>query len=1021
LADTFPGAIASDTYTSTTSGGASGNTASGSGILNEVLTLPVNSSVTYTVIAHIQSSATGSLGDTATVTSPPTATDPTSADNTATATVNLTPVADLSVSLTDTATGGVVPGTSLTYTITVNNTGPSDVTGATLSDTFPAAITGDTFTSTASGGATGNTASGSGNLSETLTLPAGSMVTYTVVAQISPAATGMLSNTATVTPPGTVSDPTSGDNSVTLTDPLVQTADLRATISDGASAVPGTNTTYTVVVTNNGPIAVSGATVTTALDLAIHGATYTRVLAGGATDTTPSGNGNINDSVTLPPLASITYTVTAPIDPAATGSLKSSATVAAPVGVTDPVPGNNSQQNTTPLIPTADLGITVDDMALTAVPGLSTTYKIVVTNHGPSAVTNATVTDSFPGTITAVSFTAVASGGATGFSASGTGNILDSSLVMPSTSTVTYTVVATINASATGTLSNTATAGVPAGVTDPNQTNNSKTDTDNLAPTVDLSISFDHSVTTAVPGAPLTYTLTVTNAGPSVATGALVKDVLPATITSASYTSTASGGATGNTAAGSGQILDTVNLAAGATLHYIVTANISSSATASLTTSASVTAPNTSIDTNPANNSDTETVALAPSADLRTTQTPPVITGNTLTYTVTVQNNGPSDSVGVVLTDTLPAGVSFVSATSPTTTPTFSGGLVTASFGTLAPGAMGQVIIVGTVTGTGTFTNQVATTAATPDPDPSDNTSSLPTTISASQIVLTAQPADVTAGTIENNVVVATFVDSGPAQPPSGYTATIDWGDGTAPTTGVVTLAGSTYAINGSHTYASPSRYTLTISVVRQSGGMASVMNPVTIGGLLDRFVLKANKDLAAVHVDPTTLLTEVLSLQHGSSTTLSLAKQIEGTSPARLVLISRLQRVLFRHAGGTKNLGKLLGKMTAHSSRAFVKAVYLDFLNRAPTGKEMRKAVRSLHLSASSYRRFLFNLVGSSQYLANVQRAAERLGRSFGSDALVRETSLRGAAGKELENGKEAEDGLLLQMRVTGSTNAVE
>lgn len=60
----------------------------------------------------------------------------------------------------------------------VTNAGPSDVSGAVVSDSFPARFTAVTFTATQSGGASGFTATGTGNISDTVALPASSHVTY---------------------------------------------------------------------------------------------------------------------------------------------------------------------------------------------------------------------------------------------------------------------------------------------------------------------------------------------------------------------------------------------------------------------------------------------------------------------------------------------------------------------------------------------------------------------------------------------------------------------------------------------------------------------------------------------------------------------------------------------------------------------------------------------------------------------------------------------------------------------------
>ena len=76
----------------------------------------------------------------------------------------------------------------MTYTIVASNAGPNGVTGATVTDTFPAALT-CTWTCVGAGGGT-CTASGSGNINDTVNLPAGGSVTYTANCTLSASATG---------------------------------------------------------------------------------------------------------------------------------------------------------------------------------------------------------------------------------------------------------------------------------------------------------------------------------------------------------------------------------------------------------------------------------------------------------------------------------------------------------------------------------------------------------------------------------------------------------------------------------------------------------------------------------------------------------------------------------------------------------------------------------------------------------------------------------------------------------------
>src|SRR5204863_476785 len=132
---------------------------------------------------------------------------------------------------------------------------------------------------------------------------------------------------------------------------------------------------------------------------------------------------------------------------------------------------------------TSDLSITKTDGVTSATPGGSVTYTITASNAGPDPATGATVADTFPASLPCT-WTCVGAGGGT-CTASGAGNIADP-VILPAGGSVTYTATCTIAASATGTLSNTATVTAMTGVTDPNLANNSATDTDTLTPQADL-------------------------------------------------------------------------------------------------------------------------------------------------------------------------------------------------------------------------------------------------------------------------------------------------------------------------------------------------------------------------------------------------------------------------------------------------------------------------------------------------------------------------------------------------------
>ena len=110
------------------------------------------------------------------------------------------------------------------------------------------------------------------------------------------------------------------------------------------------------------------------------------------------------------------------------------------------------------------------------------------------------------------------------------------------------------------------------------------------ATTADLSITKTDGVTSTNPGATLTYTITVSNAGPDAVTGATVVDTLPAGLTGTNLNTT-------------------VNLAPGASQVYTLTATVAASASLSVSNTATVAAPGVT-DAAPGNNSATDTDSI---------------------------------------------------------------------------------------------------------------------------------------------------------------------------------------------------------------------------------------------------------------------------------------------------------------------------------------------------------------------------------------------------------------------------
>ena len=393
---------------------------------------------------------------------------------------------DLSLTKTVNCTAPNV-NSNVTFTITVSNaSGFVTATGVHVQDLLPAGLS--YVSSTVSQG-TYSSVTGDWNIG---TLASPSSATLTVVATV--VTSCVKNNAAQVTAadqpdvdsiPNNDTQPTvahneDDDDNVTVTPQVAPPSkvDLSITKSDGTCTyTPGTSTTYTIVVKNNGPIAVTNAVVADNFPAAITSHSWTTVASAGASVTATSGTGDINTTVNLASGATVTFTVVAQISSSATCNLVNTATVAAPPEVTDTNNANNSATDTDTPCPKVDLSITKTDGTSIYVPGKSTTYTIVVGNNGPSAVTGAKVADTLPSIVTSDSWTAVASAGASVAAASGTGNLSTAVNLLPG-STVTFTVVAQISCSATCNLVNTATVAAPSGVADTNNANNAATDTD---------------------------------------------------------------------------------------------------------------------------------------------------------------------------------------------------------------------------------------------------------------------------------------------------------------------------------------------------------------------------------------------------------------------------------------------------------------------------------------------------------------------------------------------------------------
>jgi uncharacterized repeat protein (TIGR01451 family) len=231
--------------------------------------------------------------------------DPNPKNNTATFDIDV--VQDVDLSLDKVTVSPVVAGQLVSYTITIKNSGKSDVTAALVSDPFAGVLSGVTWTAVFSGGATD---SGTGDIAETIDLPAGGSVLYSVTGLLASSASGDLVNTATVTSPfDTATD--------TVTDPITTNVNILVNKTGDITYKAGAFLNFTVVVSNLGTSVANGVAVFDALPANVVNWSWnvSYSVGSGPADGSPNSAINsaapINKTVNLASLGTATFVITA--------------------------------------------------------------------------------------------------------------------------------------------------------------------------------------------------------------------------------------------------------------------------------------------------------------------------------------------------------------------------------------------------------------------------------------------------------------------------------------------------------------------------------------------------------------------------------------------------------------------------------------------------------------------------------------------------------------------------------------
>jgi uncharacterized repeat protein (TIGR01451 family) len=665
----------------------------------DVITVNVTAQSKTTAGSTVNASATVSTSDTDTV----------SGNNTLSQLTTIDDGADLALTLTPSPTSVVASGT-VSYTAATVNNGPNVTGTVTVTTTLSPNITYQS----ASGSGWSCGVSGQVVTCTRASAAVGALPDITIAGKETGAVTGTVTTTGVVAISGSATDYNNANDASTANITVTTGTDLAIT-KTASSGTPssGLPMTFTLLPRNLGPFSASSVTVTDTLPagftgISASGTGWACGVAGQTVTCTAASyavgaTNNITVSTTAPTvLSSTNFTNTAQI---------SSTTP-------DPISSNDTGSVSVNVLPDGvDLSITKTKTPDPVAQGSNLTSAIKVKNNGPQNARTGeiTVADTLPAGESYVSYSGSNwTCGAVGQVVTCTYNAALNNGSTASTLTLTTTAV---NA---GTLTNNACASYTDSVgslSDPVSGNNCASAT--VQSTVS-SASIDLMIAKTVDqdplvwnASPLTYTLTVTNAGPGDATGVVVTDAIPGYKSGATgITVTSTGGtasATFNCTTGS-TVTCTQNggtIAAGSTKVFTIAVarpmyDSSSQGGGKFTNTATVTSTDQG-DTDLSNNSASVQVKVDPVVDvtMQNSVTPTSAqAGTNATYVLTVNNNGPSTAKSVTVSDvfTVSAGtMTFISATPSTgTCASFDTGTNTlsCSLGDMTEGATATVTIV---------------------------------------------------------------------------------------------------------------------------------------------------------------------------------------------------------------------------------------------------------------------------------------------------------------------------------------
>lgn len=423
------------------------------------------------------------------------------------------------------------PGDTLRYTITIINATGQDADSVFFADELDANtdLAVGSVTTTQGTVTSGNTPGDAAVSVDLVVIPANGTVTITFQATIDAAlpATvvevvnqGMVTSGEIVVP---TDDPAAGGTDDPTVTPVPQ-ADVAVIKTDSPDPVfADQDITYTVTVANNGPSDAQNVTFSDPLPA------NTSFIFGTSNQGTAVNfsNGVISaDLGTIPIGGSITLTIVIHVDATASDGTIITNTATASTTTFENVPSNNSSTTRT-TVQAVDLAVAKTDGPDPVIAGTNLTYTITVANNAVNTTaSNVTFVDALPAGTTFVSFSAPAAWSVAAPSPGGSGTVTASAEILPAGASAQFTLIVRVASDVPQGTDIPNRANVTNAIVDSNLTNNSAAASTAVDTQAELTVAKSGPAVAKVRSL-LTYTVTVSNLGPSDARNVVLTDVVP--------------------------------------------------------------------------------------------------------------------------------------------------------------------------------------------------------------------------------------------------------------------------------------------------------------------------------------------------------------------------------------------------------------------------------------------------------------------------------------------------------------